>query len=174
MSLESRQLRDFFLGTTFFMTQIPFEHIEELAAQTAARHGAFLTELVIRGELRSRVLEVYVDTDDGITIDTCSDISRELSEILDQEDLILGAYRLDVSSPDLSRPIHVPRQFKKNIGRVLSVTYLEDGAEQTAEGVLEAADDDRLTLRVNKAVLPAIGIKTIQKAFVVPQMKKRT
>lgn len=155
------------------MTQIPIEHIEELAAQTAARHGAFVTELVIRGELRSKVLEVYVDTDEGITIDTCSDISRELSAILDEEDLILGAYRLDVSSPDLNRPIHVPRQYRKNTGRVISIAYTVDGAAVKTEGVLEHADDEHIVVRPEHAEALTIQIGSIQQAYVVPQLKKR-
>jgi ribosome maturation factor RimP len=166
-------LRDFFLGTTFYMTQTPLEHIEELAAQTAERHGAFLTEIVMRGELRSKVLEVYVDTEEGITIDTCTEISRELSEILDEQDLILGAYRLDVSSPDLSRPIHVPRQYKKNIGRVLAITYQDEDTARATEGTLESADHGHLILRVDKSSVLNIPLAAILKAFIVPQMKKR-
>lgn len=172
--IESRQLRDFFLGTTQHMTQTLLQHIEQIAAETAARHGAFVTEIVMRGELRSKVLEVYVDTDEGITIDTVSDISREISETLDEQDLILGAYRLDVSSPDLSRPIHIPRQYRKNIGRLLAVTYRQEEGVKTTEGTLESADEERIVLLPAAGGPPAIiPINAIQKAFVVPQLKKR-
>jgi ribosome maturation factor RimP len=155
------------------MTQTPLQHIEELAAQTASRHGAFLTEVVLRGELRSKVLEVFVDTDEGITIDTVSDISRDLAEILDEQDLILGAYRLDVSSPDLSRPIHVPRQYLKNVGRTLSVAYTDAGAAGAVEGMLESMDGESIVIRTDKAASLRIPLASIQKAFVVPQLKKR-
>ncbi len=138
------------------------------------RHGAFLAELVLRGELRSKVVEVYVDTDAGITIDTCTSISRELSEALDAQEIIMGAYRLDVSSPDLGRPIHVLRQYKKNIGRMLSVTFIEEGTPQTVDGEAEAADDAGLTLRTSGTAVRTIPMAAITKAFIVPQLKKKS
>jgi ribosome maturation factor RimP len=150
------------------MAQI-LKKIEEIAVPIIERHGAFLTEMVLRGELRSTVLDVYVDTDDGITIDVCTSISRELSEALDAQELITGAYRLDVSSPDLGRPIHVLRQYTKNIGRTLSIAFVDDG---TAEGTLEAADDTGVTIRSGGTGARVIPMTSIQQAFIVPQLKK--
>jgi ribosome maturation factor RimP len=155
------------------MTQM-LQQIEAIAGPIIEKHGAFLTELVLRGELRSKVLEVYVDTDAGITIDVCTTVSRELSEALDAQDIIPGAYRLDVSSPDLSRPIRVLRQYKKNTGRVLSVTFVDGGTELTIEGKAEAADEAGLTIRPAAAAeARTIPMAAIQQAFIVPQMKKK-
>jgi ribosome maturation factor RimP len=153
------------------MTQI-LQKIEEIAVPIIDRHGAFLTELVLRGELRSKVLEVYVDTDAGITIDVCTAISRELSEALDAQEIILGAYRLDVSSPDLGRPIHVLRQYVKNIGRILSLTFVEEGTEHTVEGKAEGADAAGVTIRSGAGAVRTIPMAAIKKAFIVPQLKK--
>lgn len=155
------------------MTQT-LQTIEEIAVPIIEGHGAFLTELVLRGELRSKVLEVYVDTDDGITIDICTAISRELSEALDAQEVIMGAYRLDVSSPDLARPIRVLRQYTKNTGRLLSVTYTADGAAQSVEGTAEGATASELTLRTAAGVLTTIPMTAIQQAFIVPQLKKKS
>ena len=153
------------------MTQI-LRKIEEIAVPIIERHGAFLTELLLRGELRSKVLEVYVDTDEGITIDVCTSISRELSEALDAQEVIAGAYRLDVSSPDLSRPIRVLRQYTKNTGRVLSVTYIDDGIERVVEGKAESADAAGVTIRTGAAAITTIPMAAIQHAYIVPQLKK--
>ena len=153
------------------MTQI-LQKIEEIAVPIIDRHGAFLTELVLRGELRSKVLEVYVDTDAGITIDVCTAISRELSEALDAQEIILGAYRLDVSSPDLGRPLRVLRQYVKNIGRTLSITFAEEGTDHTVEGKAERADATSVTISSGTAAAQTIPMAAIKKAFIVPQLKK--
>lgn len=72
-------------------------------------------------------LEIYVDTDDGITIDACARLSRKLAEEVemrpDLQDLLPNRFRLDVSSPGLSRPLKLERQYRKNIGRLLRVKY---------------------------------------------------
>jgi len=153
------------------MTEI-LEKIAAIAVPIIEHNGAFLTDIDLRGELRSKVLEVYVDTDEGITIDLCTAISRELSEALDAQEIIAGAYRLDVSSPDLGRPVRVLRQYKKNIGRILSLTFLEDGVEQKLEGKAEGADERGVTVRTGAAEARTILLTAITQAFIVPQVKK--
>jgi ribosome maturation factor RimP len=100
--------------------------IRELAEEVAQAHGAFLVDLFLRGGGQGRVLEVYVDTDPGITADGCAAISRDLSPRLDHENLIQGRYNLVVSSPGLDRPLKLLRQYRKNIGRNLKVRYRSD------------------------------------------------
>lgn len=148
-------------------------NIEAIAIEIIERHDAFLTELVIRQDMHTTVVDVYVDTDAGVSIATCSAISRELSTALDGLDIFAGAYRLDVSSPDLSRPIRIVRQYVKNMGRIISVTLSEVGTERTIEGVCEGADDAGVTIRLNTTTLMTIPLKAITQAFIVPQMKKR-
>ncbi len=67
-------------------------------------------------------LEVFIDSDSGVTFDKCQRISRYLESFLD-EDLMLGDnYTLEVSSPGISRPLKLPRQYRKNIGREIEIT----------------------------------------------------
>jgi ribosome maturation factor RimP len=153
------------------MTEI-LEKIAALATPIIEHNGAFLTDIDLRGELRSKVLEVYVDTDEGITIDRCTAISRELSEALDAQEIIAGEYRLDVSSPDLGRPVRVLRQYKKNIGRIFSVTFVEDGVEHKLEGKAEGADEHGVTVRSDAATVKTIPLAAIAQALIVPQLKK--
>ncbi len=87
----------------------------------------FLVEVLFRNVNGTDHLEVYVDTDSGVTVDACARFSRKLSEEADRQpeiqDLLPNRFRLDVSSPGLSRPLKLERQYRKNIGRLLRVKY---------------------------------------------------
>ena len=86
-------------------------------------------------------IEILADTDKGITIDQCGEISSKLEELLDrdQED-----FELEVSSPGLTEPLRVPRQYAKNIGNDVDIVLI-DG--QKLEGTLTAADSDGVTIK---------------------------
>jgi ribosome maturation factor RimP len=104
----------------------------------------YLVEFVMRNYNGMEYLEIFVDTDDGITIDQCTSVSRKLSEQIDENpgiaELLPSALRLDVSSPGTSRPLRLERQYAKNIGRKLRVKYKDDsGTYQVVIGRLIAA-----------------------------------
>lgn len=86
----------------------------------------FLVDIILKGKVTGQKLIVLVDGDQGITIDQCARISRQLSEQLDELDLISGKYQLEVSSPGLDHPISMKRQFVKNQGRNLSIETEEE------------------------------------------------
>lgn len=77
-----------------------FTKFEEIVASL----GFLLIDVVLRGDNHLRIIEVYIDSEKGITVDDCSLVSRALNELIEAEDLIGGSYRLDVSSPGVDRP----------------------------------------------------------------------
>ena len=88
-------------------------------------------------------LEIFVDADTGINLDTCRRLSRFLEHQLD-ENLWLGeTYGIEVSSPGISRPLKFVRQYKKNIARLLEVTKTDGSLEI---GTLTAADEEKIVL----------------------------
>ncbi|HWK58672.1 MAG TPA: ribosome assembly cofactor RimP [Parapedobacter sp.] len=84
-------------------------------------------------------LEVLVDGDQGISIQDCAAISRYVGFQLEENDAISHAYRLEVSSPGIERPLSMVRQYRKNIGRKIQVS-LQDGVTKTGK-LLEVADN---------------------------------
>lgn len=84
-------------------------------------------------------VQVFVDADEGIKIDTCADISRFLEKYLDEEKPLGEKYVLEVSSPGMDNPLKVLRQYKRRIGREVIVVKT-DG--QRIDGVLKAANDN--------------------------------
>jgi ribosome maturation factor RimP len=120
--------------------------IRQLSEEVAQEHQAFLVDLAIRGEGPSKVLELFVDTDAGITADGCAAISRDLSARLDHESLIQGRYNLVVSSPGLDRPLKLFRQYRKNLGRNLKVRYRSAEEVKTIVGRLVEIREENIGL----------------------------
>jgi ribosome maturation factor RimP len=83
----------------------------------------FLVDLTVTGVSGNQRVLVLIDGEAGLPIESCSLISRKLSNRIEEEDLIDGAFNLEVSSPGIDRPLSLPRQYKKNIGRKLKVNF---------------------------------------------------
>ncbi len=126
--------------------------VRTLGEDALAGTDLFVVDVVVRGAEGHRVVEVFVDGPDGAGIDALAETSRRLSFLLDAEDVVPGAYRLDVSSPGADRPLVDPRQYARHAGRTLRVSYMAEandpGEEVTLTGVLRAAGPEALTLEV--------------------------
>jgi len=93
----------------------------------------------------SHQVRVFVDGDEGVSLEACVQISRTLRSILDAVPELDGQYALEVSSPGVSRPLRFLRQYLKHTGRTLKLE-LSDG--RTVEGVLAGTGHDTVTLNV--------------------------
>jgi ribosome maturation factor RimP len=91
-------------------------------------------------------IKVYLDADKGLPISACASLNRKLYAEIEAAELYLdGDYSLEVSSPGVDEPLTSLRQYKKNIGRTVLVSYGE-GLEKT--GVLKEADEEKLVLEI--------------------------
>ncbi len=90
------------------------------------------------------LLRVYIDGPDGVSVDDCANISRELSVVLDVEDPIKGEYRLEVSSPGMARTFFRLEQYADFVGQQLKVKLntLYEGRRQIT-GILRTVDVER-------------------------------
>jgi ribosome maturation factor RimP len=110
------------------------------------RHGAEVIDVLLRGDPSNRVLEVYVDSADGITIETCSQISRSIAEDAEAVGLLRGTYRLEVSSPGSDRPLKFPWQYRKHAGRRFKIPAQAATGRTTRTGVLRLADEEGIVI----------------------------
>ena len=95
-------------------------------------------------------LRAYIDKEGGITIDDCVDVSRKLSDKLDEDDFIDSEYILEVSSPGLGRTLKTDRDFSKSIGRDTDIKlYKPIDKVKEFEGILKAFDNDTLTFLID-------------------------
>jgi ribosome maturation factor RimP len=126
------------------------EKIKSLLAPVLDQYQAFLIDIVVRNERGGKLLQVFLDTDIGVTIDQCAEISRSLSSEIERENVIETSYRLEVSSPGIDKPLTVLRQYRKNVGRRFKVTFKRAGLNSTIVGPLSSIDADLLTFAPDK------------------------
>lgn len=121
-------------------------YIRTVAEEILAGARYFLVDVEVRGHKGTRVIEVFVDSEGDLNHDDLATISQEIGFLLDMDDEIDGAYRLEVSSPGVKRPLKFPPQFQKNVGRKIRVKYHadDDQATETIVGTLTAADDEAI------------------------------
>jgi len=124
--------------------------IRDLADEVIVGSGYFLVDVDVRGHKGTRVVEVYVDAKTDLGLDDLAVISRELGFLLDVEDVVDGSYKLEVSTPGIKRPITMPQQYVKNVGRTLRVRYQLDESEEEHNIVadLVSADDEGIRLEL--------------------------
>jgi ribosome maturation factor RimP len=124
--------------------------IEELAAPFLHPIDAFIVDIQIVPSEQRRVVQLYIDTDTGITIGQCSELSRQLSAALEIQDVVPNSYILEVSSPGLKKPLRLLRQYKKNIGRQFQVRFKKDDGVGEILAKLAGVENEHLTFVTDK------------------------
>jgi ribosome maturation factor RimP len=112
--------------------------------------GYDLEELVVTPAGRRSVVRVVVDRDQGVTLDDIAEVSRAVSEVLDRNDDGMGRtpYVLEVTSPGVDRPLTHERHWRRNVGRLVTVTVGPAGRTQEITGRVTAVDGAGVTLAV--------------------------
>ena len=128
----------------------PDPRLLTLAENIALRHEARLVDLVQRGHGATQVVEVYLDNATGVTVDLCTEVSRELLSAVDAGGIIGGSYRLEVSSPGIDRPLRHPWQYPKHVGRRLLVRLCTPEGNREVRGELVRADEQGIALRTGE------------------------
>lgn len=134
-----------------------------------AAAGYDLEELVVRPAGQRSVVRVVVDRDSGVSLDDVAELSRSLSELLDAQDEALGRspYVLEVTSPGVDRPLTLPRHWRRNVGRLVTVTAGPDGRREELTARVLRVQDDGVVLAVEKGgtkkgqVRKAAGERTV-------------
>ena len=106
------------------------EKVKEVALPVLEELGLELVEVQYRREQSGWVLRLIIDKQEGVTLDDCTAVSREISQLLDIEDFIDQAYNLEVSSPGLDRPLKCMADFQRFIGRKAKIKTIEPIAGQ--------------------------------------------
>jgi ribosome maturation factor RimP len=128
--------------------------------------AAHLVDIVLRGDHRRPVVEVYIDTPGAVTTDLCAAISRNISALIDATEIISSAYRLEVSSPGIERPLGFSWQYRKHIGRDLLLKLASNPGAPARRGSLLASDDEGITVRFAGSAETRIVFADIREATV--------
>lgn len=120
---------------------------EELVMPVIQQNNFELVDVEYVKEAGTWYLRVYVDKPGGIQIDDCELVSRALSDLLDEEDLVEDAYILEVSSPGLGRPLKKEKDFIRSIGKDVDIKlYKAKDGSKDYTGTLVSFDKDTVTI----------------------------
>jgi ribosome maturation factor RimP len=161
------------------MSTTQSERLRALLEPLVSKKGLDLEELEMTPAGKRRVLRVVVDSDDGVQLDTCAELSRTLSEVLDDEDAMGGSpYVLEVTSPGAERPLTEQRHYRRALGRLIRVQLTESagGGELTARitGVdAEGVDLEVPGVKGRKPTRRRLSYDDVQKARVEIEFNRK-
>lgn len=113
-------------------------------------------------------LRVYIDHEDGISVDDCARVSHQVSAVLDVEDPINAEYNLEVSSPGLDRPLFSAAHYEQFQGEMAQVVLnVPVAGKRKFTGVIRTVADNVVTFAVGEELLE-VDVATIKKANLVP------
>ena len=120
--------------------------IERLVEPLLGAEGFDLIEIKLSRYKRNYRLQIFVDSDHGVTIGECAHLSRLVGTVMDTSDVIQNRYILEISSPGLDRPLHSDRDFKRKIGENMAVDVIDGDRNRTVKGILTGVEGDMLRL----------------------------
>jgi ribosome maturation factor RimP len=141
--------------------------LEQLAPVVAAT-GHDLEDVTVTAAGRRSVIRVIVDADGGVDLDAVADVSRAVSEALEEGpggSAFAGPYVLEVSSPGVDRPLTEPRHWRRAVGRLVSVPV----GDQRLTGRVVAASDTGISVQLDgerrELGFPELGPGRVQVEF---------
>ncbi len=144
------------------------DRLHVFAEEAVVDTDIYVVGVDVRGRTGSRVVEVYVDRDEGIGVGDIAQTSRRLSFLLDTEDPIEGKYTLTVSSPGTNRSLALLRQYPRHIGREMRIVYTQDSEDVTVVGELDSVADDAISMAIPGLDQPTeIPFSAIREALVL-------
>lgn len=143
------------------------EIVDSLVRGKIAEMGYELDEVEYVKEYGNMVLTLYIDSENGVTIDDCEKVSRAIDPILDENDPIEEAYYLSVSSIGIDRPLKKDKDFERNMGKKLQVKlYAPINKKKELLGALTGYDEENFTINVEK--MGEVTIKRKDAALIRP------
>ncbi len=139
-------------------------YIEELIEKDIESLGCILWGVEFSGRPRNKTITIYIDKEEGVSINDCERISRHISKVLETSISSTENYFLEVSSPGLERKFFKNKQYLSFIGSNLKVRYIEDNKKyKTKKGKLINANTQHLVLEENEERF-VIPFQSVQKA----------
>ncbi|MCX4635868.1 ribosome maturation factor RimP [Streptomyces sp. RPA4-5] len=159
------------------MSTTQSERLRGLLEPLIAARDLDLEEIEVTPAGKRRVLRIVVDSDEGVQLDECAELSREASQVLDDSDVMGGTpYTLEVTSPGADRPLTELRHYRRAVGRLIKA-QLHEGGELVARII--AVDDSGLDLEVpgvkgRKPTARRVSFDEIAKARVELEFSRKT
>jgi ribosome maturation factor RimP len=139
--------------------------IEELIEPVLLVEGIELVDLEYKKGKGKDLLRIFIDKEGGINLDDCSNVSNQISRLLDVEDIILNAYSLEVSSPGIERPLLKVSHFIRFIGKKIKIKlYKPINGSKNFIGNIKSVDGSVIKIDTNNDEEVAFNINELAKA----------
>lgn len=141
------------------------ETIQALLAPTVEALGFDLWGLEVLSQGRHSLLRLYIEGENGVSIDDCAAVSRQVSGVLDVEDPINGEYTLEVSSPGVDRLLFVPDHYAAYIGEWIELRLrVPFEGRRKIKGTLKGLEGEEVVVQVEdqEFLLPYSAIERAQ------------
>ncbi len=143
------------------------EQLTELLKPAAEALGYEFVGIEYVGQGVHSILRVYIDHENGISVDDCTKVSHQASGILEVEDPISSQYTLEVSSPGLERPLFILSHFEKVVGQQINIRcHIGVDGRRKFKGELNKVDGQHLLVTVDNQSYE-IEFQDVDKANVV-------
>ena len=143
--------------------------LDEMIGPVVEGLGFIYWGLELQSHGKRIVLRVFIDSEEGVSIQHCADVSRQISAVLDVEDPLKGGYVLEVSSPGWDRPLFRESHFIAFLGSIIEVKLrcAFDGRSKFT-GLLKSFENSEITIQAdeNEFTFP---LEMVARAKVVPQ-----
>jgi len=145
------------------------QQIEDLLAPTVQGMGFVIWGVELLSQGRHSKLRLYIDSPDGVAVEDCARVSRQVADLLDVEDVMPQSYTLEVSSPGMDRILFKPEQYDASVGEQVEIrlNFPFDGKKRFV-GLLAGLEDGEAVVQVGdeEYLLP---LENVQRARIVPQ-----
>ena len=143
------------------------EYIKEVLEGDIERLGCKVWGLELFGRRSNQTLRIYIDKNEGISVEDCEKVSKHVSKVLDAENDFSENYMLEVSSPGLDRKFFYKEQYKEYLNESLKVTFFDKQHKKTITGRLEGAYDNSIKLELNDEIKEIAFSSIIQANLII-------
>ena len=141
------------------------EKIRIIAEGIASEHRFELASVKLSGSVKSPLVQVFIDTENGVTHENCKTFSHQIGDILDNEDFISDEYILEVSSPGLERELNKLTDFQRFIGNLAKVRLLNPiNGQRTFHGKIIAVETEDISFDDKLSGLIKFSFNQVSKA----------
>ncbi len=147
--------------------RVDSQSLESLFDPIVTGLGYQLWGIEYRSSQKHALIKIFIDHEDGVTLDHCSEVSHQVSAILDVEDPITVPYTLEVSSPGVERPLLKLAHYQRYIGSEIKVRLIWalDG-QKNFKGELLRVESDNITMLADEVEV-SFSIDTIKRAHLI-------
>ena len=146
--------------------------ISEMAGSLASGFGVEIVDVKLVGSPRKQILRIFIDKENGVTLEDCAKFSRAFSAVMEVEDMIQSAYVIEVSSPGLDRPLKDINDFIRSKGKLVKITTREKIEDQNfIIGRVLEVENDNIRLSIDNKTEIYVPFAQISKARLEIEIK---